>query len=241
MAKPFEDWTVLPHGGLSRVDDNMLTVTGLLDMPAMGKVQRRMTVVRLNDGDSVVYSAICLDEPEMASLEAFGTPRYLIVPSDIHRMDAKAWKKRYPALTVIAPAHAREKVEEIAQVDGTELILPDPSVRLVGVPGTDERELALIVETRNGTTLILNDVIFNLANGAGFKGWLFEKIGMTGDEPHVPPPIKMRQVKDAQALSAQLTTWAHLPKLQRVIVSHGEIIANDPAGVLERIAKELAA
>src|ERR1700753_2771526 len=190
MSKPFENWTVLPHGKLTRVDENMLTVTGLLAMPPMGDVERRMTVVRLRDGDAVIYSAISLDEPLMAALEAFGTPRYLIVPNDIHRMDVKAWKARYPSITVIAPEHARKKVEEVAHVDATAFDFPDPSVRLITVPGTEERELALTVETRNGTTLVLNDIIFNIPIRPGFRGWLFKTIGMTGEEPHLPPPVR---------------------------------------------------
>jgi hypothetical protein len=46
-AKPFEERTILPHGKLTRIEDNLLTVTGLLNMPPRGRVQRRMTVVRL--------------------------------------------------------------------------------------------------------------------------------------------------------------------------------------------------
>ncbi len=241
MAKPFEQWTVLPHGKLTRIEDNILTVTGLLNMPPMGQVERRMTVVRLRDGNAVVYSAVSLDEPEMAALEAFGMPAYLVVPSDIHRMDVRPWKARYPSITVVAPAHAREKVEELAHVDATSVELPDPSVRIVTVPGTGERELALIVRSTAGTTLVLNDIIFDLANRPGLKGWLFEKIGMTGDRPHIPPPVRMREVKDARALSAQLKTWAGMPDLKRVVISHGDIIASDPAGVLHRIALELVA
>jgi hypothetical protein len=241
MAKPFDQWTVLPHGKLTRISDNILSVTGRMHMPPMGEVERRMTVVRLRDGSVVVFSAISLDEPEMAALEAWGTPTYLVVPSDIHRMDVKPWKARYPSLTVIAPAHAREKVENLAHVDATSFEFPDPSVQLVAVPGTDQRELALVVETPQGTTLVVNDIIFNLPTRPGFVGWLFKQIGMTGDEPHLPPPVKMRQVKDAAALSAQFQRWASLPNLKRIVVSHGAIITDDPSGVLSRISKELAA
>ena len=60
MAKPFTEWTVLPHGRLTRIDDNILSVSGSLRMPPMGKVERRMTAVRLNDGRLVIYSAIAL-------------------------------------------------------------------------------------------------------------------------------------------------------------------------------------
>jgi hypothetical protein len=240
MAKPFQRWTVLPHGKLTHIDENILTVTGVLHMP-VSDVERRMTVVRLNDGNAVIYSAIALDEPQMAALEAFGTPRYLVVPNDIHRMDVKTWKERYPLLTVIAPPHARKKVEELVPVDATSLEFPDPAVQLATVPGTEGRELALIVRNGGATTLILNDIVFNLPTRPGLRGWLFKKLGMTGDQPHIPPPVKLRQVKDAGALADQLERWAHLPNLKRVIISHGEIITSEPSLVLERIAKELAA
>jgi hypothetical protein len=241
MAKPFDEWTVLPHGKLTRLDDNLLSVTGTLRMPPMGDVDRRMTVVRLSGDRLVVYSAIALDEAEMTALEGFGTPSYLIVPNEIHRMDAKIWKDRYPAMQVITPTAARKKVEEIVAVDATSVDFADPAVRLVAVPGTAEREAALVVETAGGVTLVLNDLIFNLANRPGISGWLFKVIGMTGDEPHIPPVIKMREVDDKKALSAQLERWSHLPNLRRVIISHGNIITDDAARVLGRIAEDLAA
>ena len=97
----------------------------------------------------------------------------------------------------------------------------------------------MIVERESGTTLVLNDLIFNLANRPGFVGWLFKTIGMTGDEPHIPAPIRMREVKDKAAVATQLADWAHLPRLKRVIISHGEIITKAPSGVLSRVAGEL--
>jgi len=241
MAKPFKEWTVLPHGRLQRVDDGVLSVTGLLQMPPMGEVPRRMTVVRLRDGRLVIYSAIALEEDEMSALEEYGTPAYLIVPGNIHRMDAKIWKDRYPSLKVIAPAGARKKVEEVVPVDATAADFDDPSVRFFAVPGTDELEGALLIDRESGTTLVLNDLIFNLANRPGFIGWLFKTIGMTGQEPHIPAPIRMREVKDKTAVATQLEDWAHLPRLKRVIISHGEIIADAPAAVLSRVAGELRA
>ncbi len=241
MAKPFKEWTVLPHGRLTYLEENLLSVTGFLGMPPMGQVDRHMTVVRLADGRLVVYSAIALDESEMRELEDFGTPAFLIVPSNIHRMDIKVWKDRYPAMIVIAPAGARLKVEEIVHVDATDVDFGDPSVRFVTMPGTGRRESALIVETERGTTLILNDLIFNLRNRPGVSGWLFKAIGMTGDAPHLPPLVRMRQVDDKNALQKQLRLWSHLPNLKRVIISHGRMIADAPAEVLDRIAQELAA
>ncbi len=180
MAKPFREWTVLPHGKLTRLEDNMLSVSGVMRMPPMGDVERRMTVVRLTDGRLLVYSAIALDEAEMRALEEFGALEYLIIPSDLHRMDVKIWKDRYPAMTVVAPAGARASVEKIVPVDATAVDFGDPAVRFIAVPGTAEREAALVVETESGTTLILNDLIFDLANRPGLSGWLFKTIGLHG-------------------------------------------------------------
>lgn len=241
MAEPFTQWTVLPHGAITPIDDNLLTVTGFLRMPPMGDVQRRMTIARLRDGRLVVYSAIALREAEMAEVEAFGTPAFLVVPSDIHRMDVKVWKDRYPQMKVIAPAGARAKVESLIAVDATSADFGDPTVRFVTVPGTGERESALLVQGTSGTTLVINDLIFNLSNRRGLMGWFFKLTGMTGDEPHMPALIRMRRVEDRNALRVQLESWALLPNLQRILVSHGTVIAENPASVLGKIAEDLAA
>jgi hypothetical protein len=241
MAKPFREWTVLPHGELTRIDDNVLTVTGLLQMPPMGDVQRRMTVVRLRDGRLVVYSAIALRAAEMSAIERFGTPAYLIVPSDIHRMDVRVWKERYPNMKVVAPAGARARVEVVVPVDATRVDFGDPSVRYVTVPGTRDREAARLVEGAGGVTLVINDLIFNLHHRRGLRGLLGKALGMTGDEPHMPPIIRMRQVADRNALREQLERWAHLPNLRRILVSHGTMIADNPRKVLGKIAEQLAA
>ena len=240
MPKPFTEWTVLPHGKLARLDDNLLSVTGDLHMP-VGDVPRRMTVVRLRDGRLVIYSAIALDEAEMRALEDFGQPAFLIVPNDIHRMDAKIWKDRYPGLRVVAPAGVRKRVEEVVAVDQTAVEFDDPQVRFVTVPGTDEHEAALVVQTWSGTTLVVGDLIWNLDDRPGFGGWLFHLMGFTGDRPRIPTVVELREIRDKPALRAQLERWARISDLNRIIVAQGNIVTRDPAGVLDRLAEALAA
>jgi hypothetical protein len=240
MPKPFTEWTVLPHGKLSRLDDNLLSVSGDLHMP-VGDFPRRMTVVRLQDGRLVVYSAIALDEAEMRALEAFGEPAFLVVPNDIHRMDAKIWKVRYPEARVVAPAGVRKQVEEVVPVDDTMPNFGDPQVKFVTVPGTDGHEAALVVRTWSGTTLIVNDLIWNLDDRPGFGGWLFRVLGFTGREPRIPTMVELREIKDKDALRGQLERWARMPGLNRIIVSHGKIVTRDAPAVLDRLAESLAA
>jgi hypothetical protein len=118
MIATFQTWKVLPHGKLTEIDENILTVVGEIPMP-IGGLQRRMTVVRLTDGRLVIFSAISLDDDEMRALEDYGTPAFLIVPNSHHRLDAKTWKDRYPNVQVITPKGALPKVEDVVHVDAT--------------------------------------------------------------------------------------------------------------------------
>jgi len=239
MTKPFQQWTVLPHGKLVQVDDNILTVVGEIHMPLM-ELPRRMTVVRLNDSRLVVFSAIALDEDEMAALELFGRPAYLIVPSDKHRLDAKIWKDRYPEMQVVAPEGARAKVEETVQVDTVTPCFDDPNVQFSPVPGTRKREAALVVRTPKGTTLVLNDVVGNIRDAGGFGGWLLHLAGFAGEEAQVPKVVKMAVIEDTEALRAQLLQWAEIDSLQRILVSHGSPIEENPSQVLRDLAGSLS-
>lgn len=240
MPRPFETWKVLPHGKLTAIDDNLLTVVGDLPLP-IGEFPRRMTVARLRDGRLIIYSAIALDESEMSALESFGIPTFLIVPSDLHRLDAKIWKQRYPRIQVIAPEGAREKVEEVVRVDASTYDFRDPSVKLITVSGTEQHEAALIVESPSGVSLVVNELIWNVDNRPGFGGWLMKLAGMTKHEPQIPTLIALRSIKDKPALSHQLQNWSQLIGLKRIIVSHGDIIEDNPAFVLRDLAHQLAA
>src|SRR5882724_90295 len=100
MAKPRRDWQALPHEPLQQLAENLRWVRA--PIPGVS-IKRTMTVARLSDGRLVIWSAIALDEPSMQELEAWGTPAFLIVPSALHRLDALAFKARYPALRVFGP------------------------------------------------------------------------------------------------------------------------------------------
>jgi hypothetical protein len=238
MTRPFETWRVLPHGEPTEVDDGILTVVGRLKMPLMD-LPRRMTVVRLRDGRFVVWSAIALDDARMARLEAFGRPAFMIVPNDHHRLDAKAWKARYPDLAVVAPEGSRAKVEQVVRVDTTAPDFGDADVEFVAVPGTRAREAALLVRRRAGTTLVLNDLVGNIRDAAGIGGWLLKLTGFAGREAQIPKPVKLAIVKDADALRDQLLAWAKLPSLVRIVVSHGDTIEDNPRQTLGDLAGTL--
>jgi hypothetical protein len=238
MSQALDEWKVCPHGRLQQVNENILAVVGEIKMP-LTTFPRRMTAVRLKDGRLVIFSAVSLDEDGMRELEAFGRPAFLVVPNDHHRLDAMAWKQRYPDIVVIGPKGSREKIEKEVPVDAVGGDFGDPDVTFVTVPGTDEREAALEVNGADGLTLVLNDIVGNVRGSHGVGGWMLRKMGFAGDEPHVPGPVKFAMVEDKAALRAQLLRWAQRDDLKRILVAHGDTIDENPRATLRELAAEL--
>ena len=157
----------------------------------------------------------------------------------MHRQDARIFKDRYPQLNIVAPRLARGQVEEVVPVDLTYEEFPaDTTVRLETMAGTDEREGLVIVTTARGTTVILNDAVFNMPHQPGLQGLLLRLLGSSGG-PRVTRLARLLLVKDRPALRAHLERLATLPGLHRVIVSHHETIDRDPAATLRQVAATL--
>jgi len=231
MPKAFDKWTVLPHGPIEKLEENLWRVEGTL--PGGGP-PRVMTVARLGDGRLVIHSAIALDDAEMKELEAFGTPAFLVVPNGGHRLDALAYKQRYPTLTVVTAPGSQQKVEQVVKVDDTTGRFGDDSVRYEPVEGTVEG--ALVVRSKGGATLVLNDTVMNMARGSikGFAGFVSGVLGFFGPEPKVVPLAKLMVYKDKKAARAHLERLADTPGLTRVILSHGSPITADPGAAIKR-------
>lgn len=236
MPKPFETWTVCPHGPIEKVSENLWRVAGLVPGAPF---PRTMIVVRLSDGRLVIHNAIALQDAEMKELEAWGTTAFLIVPSSAHRIDAKIFKDRYPSVRVIGPRGAKKKIDDIVKVDATEADFGDPDVRYDLVDGTGDGEGVLVVRSKSGTTLVFNDVLMNMKKLPGFGGFMMGLFGFTGPKPKVSGPSRMFVVKDKKALRAELERRATTPGLARIEVGHGDAITSDPAEALRSAAATL--
>ena len=239
MSKLNDSWTVQPHGPIEPVDEGLLSVAGEITMP-LGNFPRRMTVVGLSGGRTAIWSAIPLNEPAMREIEALGAPSFLIVPGIAHRLDIRPWKQRYPQAKIVCPAGAAEAVAEAVPVDAINDIFGDPTVRFETVNGVGGKEAALHVRRAGGVSLLLNDILANVAHPHGLGAKVMARVmGFGVDEPSMPWVGKRMFVEDKAALAADFRRWADEPALARIIVSHGDVIDEDPKGVLLRIAGEL--
>lgn len=239
MSKINTDWTVEPHGSLDPVGDGIWSVEGSITMP-LGRFPRRMTVIRLSHGALAIWSPISLGEEEMARLEALGPIGFLIVPNAGHRLDLKAWKHRYPHARIVAPPGAAQVVAEVAPVDDTNNVLDDPRVELQRVAGTNADEFAMIVSRADGVTLILNDILSSIRHPHGIGATILAHLfGFGTDHPKTSRLVRHRYVDDPAAVARQFRAWATIPNLRRLIVSHVDLIADEPARMLEAAAADL--
>jgi hypothetical protein len=227
MAKDAEAWRILDHGGLETLSDRLWRVEGAV--PRMS-LRRTMTVAKRRDGTLVIHSAIALEEPLMRQLEAWGAPRALVVPNSFHRLDAPAYKKRYPELKVFTPRGCRAKVEPVIAVDGAyEDFPPDDCVRLVTLPGTGEREGAMLVTSGDGLSVVLNDVVMNMDRKRDVLGFLFTTLLGSAPGPRVSRLSRLSLVTDRQRLRDELERLAALPELARLVVSHEKVTSGRQA------------
>jgi len=236
MAKAHESWKVLDHSGLQKHADNLWTVAGTLpDMP----LGRRMTLAKRADGSLVIHNAIALSDAAMAEIEAWGEPAVLLVPNGWHRLDAPAFKRRYPALRVLCPAATTKRVAQVVPVDGSYDDLDDDGhVGIEHLEGTARREGVMRVCSAEGTSLAFNDLLFNMQHLPGVVGFVYRLLGSTGG-PGITRIGRLFIVKRRPELRAHLMRLADVEDLRRIIIMHGDMIDEQPGTVLRTIADRL--
>jgi hypothetical protein len=241
MTGPADDkaaWNkrVLPHGELQPLGDRMWMVTGTLpNMP----LPRNMIVFKMDDGGLLIHNAIALNEAAMAKLEALGKPSVLVVPSPHHRLDAPAFKARYPDLHVVAPASARAKVEQKVHVDAAaEEELPKHGI-VCHAPRGIKSELVYEMPCGDGHALVFNDALFNLQHQPGVGGFFLKLLGSTGYFG-VTKTASLFILDDKKAYAGWLREMARKSDVRVITVAHGDAVDRDASAALEGAAARLA-
>jgi hypothetical protein len=236
-------WTVLPHGPLEPLAENLWYVVGKL--PRMD-LCRTMTVARLRDGRLLLHSAIALDEAGMAALEALGEPSFLVVPSGYHRMDAPRYKARYPNIEVLCPRGSRRRVEQVLAVDRCfeDCPRPDPGDDSVAIEYFDEGrrpEGIVLVRSADGVTAIFNDVLFNIPHSKGLFWFVYGRLlGATGG-PKITPIARyfLLRGETGRGYKRWLEEAADLGEIVRLVPGHGDVVGEGACDILRQLAAGL--
>jgi hypothetical protein len=233
MAKPPRPWIVTRHDPIEKLEDNLWAVQG--DVPRI-PFKRRMFIIKRSDG-SLMFSgtAIPVDETSLAEITAWGRPAILVVTHDQHMIDARPFAEKL-GLDIYGPKACEAKMSARAQIAGMlEDVPPDPNVQIAAVAGVKNGEPAILVKSDGGrrVSLLVSDVLQN--NSRASIGLLPRIMGFGGG-PKVVPVFKMIFLRDKAALKRQLTEWADLPGLARLVPCHGDAVTSDVAEQLRAAA-----
>lgn len=238
MTKLNREWVVQPHGRLMEVADGVMTVEGSIVMP-LGRFPRRMTIVSLERGGTLVWSPISLGEAAMEHVLSAGPVRIIVVPSSSHRLDLAAWKARFPNAKVIAPRGTKTAVGEAAHVDSTRDTVRDSAIQLRTFPGLKQNEFFLRLEREDGVSLLINDMLANVRHPNGVGANVMARLfGFGVKRPRTPNIVRRSCVGDPAVVAAHFRSLAAIPNLRRIIPSHGDIIDRRPVEALLRAAED---
>lgn len=202
----------------------------------------RMAIIRLTNGQLVVWSPVALTDELRAAAQALGVVRYLIAPNSLHHVFLGDWRRAYPDAEVFAPPGLREKRKDI-RFDGD---LGDAPIAAWAneidfeiMRGNRITTEVVFFHRRSGTT-IFADLIQNFPAG-WFTGWraLVARMDlMAAGEPSVPRKFRVA-FKDRKAARESLRRILAWPT-KRVLIAHGAPIADDGQAALRRAFRWLA-
>lgn len=227
MNRPY---TIHRPGPLTPVTTDVWTIDDVT--PGPRSIPRKMTIVRRPDG-LLFFNAIPVPEETLEQLRALGTPMALLVPNAFHALDAAPF-----ALKLNVPAYAsdvaREALKDRLTAKPLSDLPADASTTLFTVEGFRTHETVLVFRD----TLVVADLVTNLAHQPGFTGLIMKWLGFTGADLRLPKPVRKRVERDTDAVRKLINQLADLP-LQRVIPSHGAVLSADVPGALRRVAEQL--
>lgn len=169
---------VHPHGPIRQIAENLWIVTGTLPH---GPLPRNMVIHRLASGGLLLHSVIALDDRGMAELESLGRIEAMIVPNALHRLDAGAYKRRYPNVRVLAPEASRTAVEAVVPVDAAvEAAAHTHGIQAIPIAGIKQIELCYALDCGGQKALLFTDALMNMRRLPGLSGLMMRLLGSTG-------------------------------------------------------------
>ena len=226
--------SVIPHDPIAQLEENLWIVQGRL---RRGPLDRKMTIVRLPNGDLFIHNAILLDDAATKVLDALGPVRTIFTPNRFHDLDGAKMKERYPQAKLCAlpatQATVRKKWPTLETLDPTTL---DKSLKLYAIPGMKTDECVLEVKSNRGVTLVYADAIFNMPHLSGMTGFVLRLVG-SGGEFGITRIARMFLLANRAAFVAYLKEQAARTDIVRVLLAHGTTVESGVKEAFEGAAE----
>jgi predicted RNA-binding protein len=196
----------------------------------------RCAIMRLSDGNLVVWSPVTLTDDLKNAVDALGPVKALIAPNSFHHLFFKDWADAYPHAKCFAAPRLAKKRADIA-FDATLTDMADViwvgELAQVIVRGNILTDEVVFFHKASGT-VVFTDILQQFDKGwfTGWRGSVARLDLMEGTEPQVLRKFRLafRNRKAAQASIKTILGWP----TQQVLMAHGRPVTKDANGFLKR-------
>lgn len=225
-----------PYGKPAQLADNLWEVRGAWS----NKLGRRMTIVRVGNGDVFVHNAIRLTPPDLAWLKGLGRVRGVIAPNKFHCTDGGWLARACPGASIYAPPNkfAHFEAQDLEPQDVATDFPAEVACDLECIPmhGTRIAESAFIHHPSR--TLILCDLAMNMENVfSGVEGAIM-RWNRVGGRFGVTRLTKYFFASDKKALVASYRRLLERD-FDRIVVNHGAVLETNGRELLEGSVREI--
>lgn len=229
MRQPY---VVNKPGPLTQVGPRVWTVDDTL--PGPRPIPRKMTVLVRDDG-LLFFNGVPVDDAALAQLRTLGTPKYLVVPNEFHAVEVVPFAEKLGLTTYAHPTVMKALGPRLPAAQPLSALPSEAHTRLFTVEGFRTHETAVFFDG----TLVVADLLTNLAHQPGIGGFMMRLIGFTGPEVKLPRPVRKRVEENPELVRSLLRELAELPELTRLVPSHGAVFSGDVRAALRRVADGL--
>lgn len=194
-----------------------------------------MAIIRLRDGDLLVWSPVTLNAELRAQVDDLGAVAYIVAPNHLHHLALGAWRAAYPTAKLHgAPRLAAKRRDLSFDAQIGDHVDPAWSRDLdhVIVRGNALTEEVVFLHRPSGTVLFC-DLLQQFPAG-WFHGWrkLVAKMDlMTEPKPTVPRKFRIafRDKAAARVALGRVRGWP----ATGVVMAHGTPVTTDVTGFLQ--------
>lgn len=196
-------------------------------MPGGVTFPARTVVIRLPNGDLVLWAPLKLDDETATRLDRLGAVKHLVAPNTFHHMHFSGVAARYPdATTYGAPGLEKKRPDlkfDVTLGADAPRAPWGPGIELHYIGGTTVRETALLHEPSG--TLIVTDLVMNIHDPTNWQSRL--AFSMLGVRDHVgQSPLWRMATRDRDRFATSVLELLDAP-WDRLIMAHGEVVEQD--------------
>ena len=196
----------------------------------------RMAVIRLKNGDLVLWSPVELSGDLRRAVDTLGPVRFLVPPNALHHTFLGQWQRAYPEARVHAPPGLRRKRKDIefeGDFSDAGIAAWAGQIDIVIIRGNRIVTEVVLFHRKSGTA-IFTDLLQQFP-AAWFGGWrsVVARLDlMLADEPTVPRKFRIAFTdrKAAREAVARILAWP----AAKVLIAHGAPVTVDGQAFLRR-------